>query len=155
MWYNINMRISEPNQNYRAIKCVHILVMTILYIALIGVLVKVIGEPSRTAAAFLVDVFCYDEMLRVTYLYYERLRKQSKSKTKMKESRVGMTVKELKRYLDDVPDTAIVVIRNHTAPTILEKAWARHISAIAKPDGRYVPKTVDSKGDNVEVVVFD
>lgn len=32
-----------------------------------------------------------------------------------------MTVKELKRYLDDVPDTAIVVIRNHTAPTILEK----------------------------------
>ena len=40
-------------------------------------------------------------------------------------------------------------------PTILEKAWARHISAIAKPDGRYVPKTVDSKGDNVEVVVFD
>lgn len=48
-----------------------------------GVLVKVIGEPSRTAAAFLVDVFCYDEMLRVTYLYYERLRKQSKSKTKI------------------------------------------------------------------------
>lgn len=77
MWYNINMRISEPKQNYRTIKCVHILVMT------------------------------------------------------------------------------IVVIRNHTAPTILEKAWARHISAIAKPDGRYVPKTVDSKGDNVEVVVFD
>ncbi len=66
-----------------------------------------------------------------------------------------MTVKELKRYLDDIPDTAIIVIRNHTAPTILEKAWARHISAIAKPDGRYVPKTVDSKGDNVEVVVFD
>lgn len=83
MWYNINMRISEPNQNYRTIKCVHILVMTILYIALIGVLVKVIGEPSRTAAAFLVDIFCYNEMLRVTYLYYERLRKQSKSKTKI------------------------------------------------------------------------
>lgn len=50
---------------------------------------------------------------------------------------------------------AFIVIRNHTAPTILEKAWARHISAIAKPDGRYVPKTVNSKGDNVEVVVFD
>lgn len=79
LWYNINMRISEPKQNYRTIKCVHILIMTILYIALIGVLVKVIGEPSRTAAAFLVDVFCYDEMLRVTCLYYERLRKQNKS----------------------------------------------------------------------------
>lgn len=35
------------------------------------------------AAAFLVDIFCYNEMLRVTYLYYERLRKQSKSKTKI------------------------------------------------------------------------
>lgn len=77
------MRISEPKQNYRTIKCVHILIMTILYIALIGVLVKVIGEPSRTAAAFLVDIFCYNEMLRVTCLYYERLRKQSKSKTKI------------------------------------------------------------------------
>ena len=71
------------NNHYRTIKCVHILVMTILYIAFIGVLVKVIGEPSRTTIAFLVDVFCYDEMLRVTCLYYERLRKQSKNETKV------------------------------------------------------------------------
>ena len=83
MWYNISMRISEPKQNYRTIKRVHILVMTILYIVLIGVLVTVMGEPSRTTIAFLVDVFCYDEMLRVTCLYYERLRKQSKNETKI------------------------------------------------------------------------
>ena len=74
------MRISEPKQNYRTIKCVHILVMTILYIVLIGVLVTVMGEPSRTTIAFLVDVFCYDEMLRVTCLYYERLRKRNKNR---------------------------------------------------------------------------
>lgn len=73
------MRISEPKQNYRTIKSVHILVMTILYIALIGVLVIVMGESSRTTIVFLVDVFCYNEMLRVTCLYYERLRKQNKS----------------------------------------------------------------------------
>ena len=73
------MRISEPKQNYRTIKRVHIFVMTILYIALIGVLITVMGESSRTTIAFLVDVFCYDEMLRVTCLYYERLRKQNKN----------------------------------------------------------------------------
>lgn len=42
-----------------------------------------IGIANCTEAAFLVDIFCYNEMLRVTYLYYERLRKQSKSKTKI------------------------------------------------------------------------
>ena len=80
------MRISESKQNYRTIKCVHILVITILYIALIGVLVKVMGESSCTTAAFLVDIFCYDEMLRVTCLYYERLRKQNKNETKTENS---------------------------------------------------------------------
>lgn len=40
MWYNISMRISEPKQNYRTIKCVHILIMTILYIALINAMLK-------------------------------------------------------------------------------------------------------------------
>ena len=66
-----------------------------------------------------------------------------------------MTVAELKRMLEEVPDDAVLVIRNPIAHTVFESASARTIRVIKRTDGRYSVNVPGTKGKTTEVVVFD